>query len=267
MANEMTTVTLMEQSTSTNKEQPEKDTAPLEKKDAGPFPQGKDLDRSVEQLAKEVLPQLPEETRLKYGKLLQDAIGPAATSDNGGGLYELFPERLRRRLGLVQGKTITPLQAAELFAQLLDTLLTLEQLVWNMWKALAPESTIRKDPQTNDLRMLAGAYIKGEANASLDKVAGALDMSRQLIAGLLGAIGPIGRTYGRYSANRFSPEEIKKLVKMESQKFFVNQKARYWDKYTELASDLSEDTIEVGIHKAIVKYAEDLILSGKSSSP
>lgn len=227
----------------------------------------------VQQLV-EHIPQLPESARMDYAKSLRQAglclpqnKEGGSTGDADSDIYDALPETLKQRLGLVRGKTVNFRQAIKMLVLFLETLLTLDLLVWNMWKTLAPQSKLHKEAENNkDLRYLAKEYLSNNPEVSLENVSTTLDLSRQLIAGLLGAIGPIGRIYGRNNINKFSPEAIKNLVKMESSGFSLSQVGKFWKKYIELASDLSEAKIESQIHEAIVKYAEGLILSGKYRS-
>ena len=233
-----------------------------------------------EDLIKELverIPQFPETLRISYAKTLHEAGFrfsekegvPIERGDSveGGDIYEELPKTLIKRLSLVRGKTVNFREAIKMLAQCLETMLTLELLVWNMWKTLAPQSKLQKDAGTdNDLRFLVKEYLSGNSEVPLEKVTTALDLSRQLIASLLGSIGPIGRIFGRDNVNKFSPEAIKSLVKMESSGFSFSQEGRFWKKYMELALDLSEAKIESQIHEAIVKYAEGLMFSGKYRS-
>jgi hypothetical protein len=90
-------------------------------------------------------------------------------------------------------------------------------------------------------------------------VAQQLEKTRQLIAGLLAALGPAGKNYARRYLTRYSPEAVRDLVKLEGASIFGNADARYWKKYTELAQEISEASIQTDIQDAVAKYAEDLM--------
>ena len=87
----------------------------------------------------------------------------------------------------------------------------------------------------------------------------ALEKTRRLIAGLMGAVGRAGNTYARKLVGRLSPEVIQDLAKMEK-KWAESVEQASWRAYERLAKEhLSEPAIENGIQEAMVKVAEDLM--------
>lgn len=234
-----------------------------------PAPATSPSDWPVEKLVRELgarAANLDPERRAALAAALAEAGLVKAAGD--GGSADL-PEDFRRRLRLPAGKPVAASHANRLLLQLLETTLTLDQLVWNIWKNLAPGSRLRRDASgEGDFRTLTGRYLTGDAEVSFAQVAQALESSRQLIAGLLGALGPVGRGYARKTAGRFSPEAIRELVKLEPGGFLTSPDAKCWKKFCELAGELEEAAVERDIHQAIVGYAEELVLGpgGKSTS-
>ena len=229
----------------------------------------------VKELAAQA-PKLSEAVRLQCAKTLYEAgfklaqakmakVAKVAKGDERAS--EKMPEELRRRLRLPLGKEINTRAAVKMATHLLGVMLTLDQLGWNMWKTMAPRSRIRRAiSDKGDLRNLAGHYLTGDPNVSLAEVAEPLEQTRQLIAGLMGAIGPVGRNYSRRNAAKYSPPSIQDLVRMEPGKIWDSLDVKCWRKYKELAKDLTEESIEKQLHEAIVQFAEELMGSSDRAS-
>lgn len=147
----------------------------------------------------------------------------------------------------------------KLYAALAEFAIMTDQLAWNVWKGLAPKSTIRRDGSAGDLRTALRRSTTGDPEVSAAQIAGQLEKNRQLIAGLIAAIGPAGKNFTRRFQSRYSPEAIRDMVKLEGASVFGNADARNWKKYTELAQEISEDTIQTDMMDAVAKYAEELM--------
>jgi len=195
------------------------------------------------------------------------SVGLAARVSSGATTQESdeVPPELQKKLGLDASQALDRKRAIRLVAVLIDLVVTMDQVAWNVWKNLAPNSRVRRDPgPTGDLRKLAGPFITGDSEVSTAQVTQLLDKTRQLIAGLLAAVGATGEAFARQYLTRFSPRSIKEAADAEPG-FFIGPEQKCWRKYTELFNEVSGVTIENEIANAIVKYTEDLILGGGSS--
>jgi hypothetical protein len=135
----------------------------------------------------------------------------------------------------------------------------MDKVVWNIWRAIAPKSKTRKDVSVmGDIRQVGAKYLGGDREVSVVQVNQIVDRLRQLLAGILTAIGPAGRSFAQHHLSRFSPEAIKDVASAEPG-MFVSIEQKCWRKYSELAAELNEDAIEVEIQEAIARYAEDLM--------
>ena len=111
---------------------------------------------------------------------------------------------------------------------------------------------------------LSGQYLSGDPEVSTQQLIQALEKTRRLIAGLMGAVGRAGNTYAKKLVGRLSPEVIQDLAKMEK-KWAESVEQASWRAYERLAQEhLSEPAIENGIQEAMVKVAEDL-MTGRSA--
>ncbi len=199
-------------------------------------------------------PGLPPETQAAFGRQLQQA--GLAVKEPAGVALELPPE-VQKKLGLAPGQALQGERVVKLLLALSEMVAALDQLVWALWKQMAPRSSIRKE---TDFLKLAGPYLGGDPETSTQQLTQALEKTRRLIAALLGAVGRAGAAYGRKYVGRFAPEMIEDLAKMEKK---WNESVEYvsWRRYRELAKEhASEPAIENEIQECITKAAENLIL-------
>lgn len=200
-------------------------------------------------------PQLAPEMKMEFAKKLQQ-VGLAAATSGGGALPEL-PAELQKKLGMSAGKPLDPERALKMLVALSEFSLALDQLVWALWRQMAPKSNIRKEIEFNKL---AGPYLGGDPEVSTQLLIQPLERTRKLIAGLLGAIGRASSTYAKKHAGRFAPEVIEDWAKMEK-KWSESLEQVCWRKYVQHAKEhATEPAIENEIQEAITKTAESLIL-------
>jgi hypothetical protein len=208
----------------------------------------------------QVVADLPPETQAEFVRKLREAgivpeSGPAAT-------IELAPEA-QKKVGLPPGTPLHIERAVKLLVVESEAMLALDQLAWTLWKQLASRSTIRKDAE---LIKLSGQYLAGDAEVSTQQLIQALEKTRRLIAGLMGAVGRAGNTYAKKTIARLSPEAIEDLARLELTgggmvvKLTQSVESTAWRIFQRLAKEhLSEPAIENGIQEAMVKVAEDLM--------
>ena len=168
-----------------------------------------------------------------------------------------FTPELQKRLGLPEGRAPNAERAAKMLAPLLDMVLTMDQLIWTLWKQLASKSVIRREV---DLGKLTGEFLAGNPEVSNTQVSQGLERTRKMIAGLLGAIGRAGGSYARERARLFDPSAIEADARTEKK---WNESLEYacWRKYVQLSQEYgAEPVIEKGIQEAVAKAAENLIM-------
>lgn len=224
------------------------------------------VDSSPESLVRQLTAlagTLSDADRREMAERLQEA-GFALTVTLSAAAQETddIPAELQKKLSLDPNQALDRKRAMRLVAVLIDLVVTMDQVAWNVWKNLAPNSRVRRDPgPSGDLRKVAGPFLVGDPEVSTAQVTQLLDKTRQLIAGLLAAVGATGEAFARQYLTRFSPQSIKEAADAEPG-FFIGPEQRCWRKYTQLFNDVSGVTIENEIANAIVKYTEDLIMGG-----
>jgi hypothetical protein len=202
----------------------------------------------------EVLPGLPAGQREEFARQLKQA-GLELGGGNGAA-FEIPPD-LQKRLGPNGAKPVNPERAAKSLAMLFDMVVTLDQLVWTLWKQIAGKSMVRKEA---DFGKLSADYFSGGAEVSSAQLQQSLERTRKLIAGLLGAIGRAGAAYARDRARLFDPGAIEADARAEK-KWNESLEFACWRKYVQLQKEYgSEATVEKSIQEAMAKAAENLIL-------
>ncbi len=205
-------------------------------------------------------PTLSESQRRELSYRLQDAGFAVAVPVASAGETDEIPPELQKKLALDASQTLDRKRALRLVAVLIDLVVTMDQVAWQVWKNLAPNSRVRREGgATGDLRKMAGPYLTGDTEVNYAQVAQLLDRTRQLVAGLLAAVGATGDAFSKQYLSRFSPQSIKEAAEKDGG-FFVGPEQRCWRKYTQLFSEVTGATIESEIAAAIVNYTEDLIL-------
>jgi hypothetical protein len=207
------------------------------------------------------LPRYSLEQREMIQRRLADAglVHVAGDSLDPGSLTEIT-----QKLKLSPSDKIDAVRLGKLFAALAEVCIMTDQLAWNVWKGLAPKSAIRRDGSAGDLRTALRRSVIGDAEVSSVQIGQQLEKMRQLIAGLLASLGPAGKNFARRFQSRYSPEAIRDIVKMEGgASIFGNADSKFWKKYTELAGEISEGSIQTDMMDAVARYAEELMKGGR----
>ena len=218
--------------------------------------------KTVEELAEELLDRADEFTNEGKERLTRrfQAAGLLSARE---GMLDLPPE-LRGKLGLNPEQVLDEERLTKLLAALLEMVATLDNLIWNLWKTIAPKSVVQRDPGDN-FRRTIGRYLAGDREVATLQIKQMLEKTRQLLAGLLSAIGPTGESYARHHLETFAPEKIRASV--ETGGFLTNVEQKCWRRYVTLAAELNGPAIEKQIVDTIVTYTEEIISGRKRGAP
>jgi hypothetical protein len=207
-----------------------------------------------------IAPQLPKQKLAEFGVQLQNAgyVGLKSTT-----LVETPPEELQKLFGLADGEPVDLQRLYRLTHLMADFYLRLEVFAWSVWQQVASESRIRKDQGAlYDPRKLGGRYLSGDAEVSVEQIKAVVEKSRQLIAGLLGAIGGAGRIFAHRFAEDYSPENILTVAKSDNGLGvgrFGNDEVRAWRKFKQLFQGQTDEVVEERLQQAIASSAEGLM--------
>jgi hypothetical protein len=214
--------------------------------------------KTVEELAAELLGRADEFTKEGKERLVSRLQGAGLLAAPEG-VADLPPE-LRGKLGLSPEQVLDEERVMKLFAALVEMVATLDNLIWSLWKTIAPKSVVQRDPGEN-FRRTIGRYLAGDREVATLQIKQMLDKTRQLLAALLSAIGPTGESYARNHLETFAPEKIRAAV--ETGGFLTNAEQKCWRRYVTLAAELNGPTIEKQIVDTIVTYTEEIVSGRK----
>ena len=172
-------------------------------------------------------------------------------------------EALASELQLSGQESLDLSRLLELVALLVHLAQSLEQLAWETWKRMSPRSTIRRPAR---LQGTMRRFIRGDSDVTSGQIAEDVNQLRRLLASLISAVAQAGRRVGVAHFKTLSPSEIRLLVQTESGgglKSLIQKSpdAKCWQKYVELAGQITEESIEREIIEAIVSSAEGLMTS------
>jgi hypothetical protein len=213
--------------------------------------------RTAQDVANELISRLSEFSKEERAALAQKLQALGLFIAPGAGIE--LPLELLGKLGITPQEALDEERLAKLFSALLEMYVTLDHLIWNVWKNVASKSNIRRDQGSDNPRRTIGRYMAGDREVATLQITQMFDKTRQLTAGLLSAIGPAGEIFARKYLEKFAPEKIRAGVESKSPGFIANVEQKCWRRYLELAADLSGQAVENQMLEGIVAYAEDLI--------
>jgi hypothetical protein len=201
--------------------------------------------------------KLSSEERTEFSARLMSA---GFAIGHSSGALQSTPE-LQKALGATDGE-LNGDRAVKLLAITAGLGLMIDQVVWNVWKQLAPKTNVART--ASDVRALMRRYLAGDSEVSSQQISQALEQSRRLTASLLMSVGGAGRTFAKKQQERFSPQEITELAKMEKKAWEALDK-RCWEKYVELFREFGDEAaIDGEIQQSIAKYAEQVMQGAKA---
>ena len=216
------------------------------------------VEKTADELADELIDRLPELNKETKARLIE-RFRRIGLIDGAEPSLDL-PPGIRGKLGLTPDQPLDQERVTKLVTALLEIVVTLDNLIWSLWKTMAPKSTIQRE--TGDgFRRTVGRYLAGDREVATLQISQMLDKTRQLFAGILSAIGPAGETYARQHLETFAPEKIRATV--ETGGFLTNVEQKCWRRYVVLASELNGPVIEKQIVDTIAGYTEEIVSGRK----
>jgi hypothetical protein len=170
-----------------------------------------------------------------------------------------IPQELQERVQkLVPGRAVDNVRALRSLDILIDFVCGLDQLVWKVWKQIAPRSLIQHDSgKYSDIRKTLGPYITGDPEVSTEQLKQMVGKTRKLVAGLMMAMGTIDEIQASF-LERLSPDAIRKKAEADRGVFESIEK-KCWLKYTAVFSEKTRAGMEKEIFDTIKKSTEKLV--------
>jgi len=186
------------------------------------------------------------------GRLIRQLAGAGLTEQGDLSCSDETIQELRSCLKLDKDQTISPARLAEMAVRLASFSHSLDQLVWQIWKNVAPKSKLR----SVGIRNVMQRFVKGESDVPLSRD---LEQLRHLVASLLSAIAQIGMQFGQLHLARFAPSEIENSAAREPGGMFVAKEVKCWRKYTQLAKAIDDPAaVDSQIKKIIADFVESM---------
>jgi hypothetical protein len=190
------------------------------------------------------------------------AAGLLPASNGATEISEELKERLQK---LAPGKRLDQARALRILDVLIEFAWSLDQLVWEVWKNIAPRSIIRHESgKHDDFRKTLGPYLTGDSEVSTEEVKQLVNKTRKLVSGLMAAMGTVGEIHSQKFLKRLSPDAIRRQALAEPGVFESIEK-KCWRKYTAVFAEMNEAAVEREILDAIKKYTEKLVLGAEAA--
>jgi hypothetical protein len=202
----------------------------------------------------ELAPKLPQAQKEALIARLTDAgLAPAS-----GPAWPAEPlTKLAARLQLDDGAQPHAGHTLELLQMLSELAMSIEQIAWNMWKAIVPNSSLRR---STPLQRLMSRFLADDPDVPRGQVSQELERLRKINAALLSSVGQTGRQFAHKYASRLAPAEIEAAVRATPKKMFAAIEVSCWKKYTELAAEqLDEAAIDHEIREIVREFVESVI--------
>lgn len=202
----------------------------------------------------ELLPTMPERHKEAVAhRLAESGLAPQSTETDV--FDEASMQRAQSKLGLRPDETLDPSHVLSVLVELSAMAQALDRTVRETWKAIAPNTDILSPVNVNDL---IRRYAAGDPEVSRSQLAEAVERTRQLIGGLILAIGQAGPQFGNYWAQKAGPQVIESLAQQEKG-LMTNADAVCWRKYKQAVGEIDQHTVELELKRLIAEYGQNLI--------
>lgn len=188
--------------------------------------------------------------------LQQGGIAIRGSQDYSEALPEELLGQLQTILQSDDEAALEPARVTALATLLTDFVIKIEPLVWNTWRKLSPHSNIRPSGNIKDT---IKKFASAGGDATQEPVGDKLKELHQIITAMITAVGRAGDQFAKHHLSKLSPSEISALVRLEPKGVLVGHEVKCWRKYQELASELTEASIEAQIREAIADFVESLM--------
>ena len=220
-------------------------------------------------LAERLLQHLPTLTEDQVAalaeRLAQSPLAPPARGDSRTPIPEDLQKRIDKLMPNRKAK-IDQVRALRMLDTLLDLSANVDQLVWQVWKNIAPKSVIHPEGgRFGDFRKCQAPFLTGDPEVSAEQVKQVVNRTRKLVSGLLAAMGTVGETYAARISERLSPAAIKHAAEAEPGVFDSIEK-KCWRKYMQIASEFSGPAVEKELLEIIKRYTEKFVLGNDAAS-
>jgi hypothetical protein len=188
--------------------------------------------------------------RLRQSGLTAPVVSPGALPEAGArALQQALSQGPRDQLDVER--------TLELAAMLSDLVLRLDAMMTDIWRKVAPQSSIRK---AATLRVTLSRFAAGDPQITRAQAEAELALLRQITAGIASAISRAAPQVTRRHLDRFGAAEVERAVRDEGSGS-LGIEAKCWKKYQQVCATLDADAMERELLAIIAEHAEKLIRS------
>jgi hypothetical protein len=207
----------------------------------------------------ELAPSMSADDRSAIGDQLRNA-GLVTVSAGGSGDWAPPPAArdLKVKMGLASDQQLSPNRVVELVDILWDILKNLDQVAWQTWRQISPQSATR--PGTMTLPQVMAKFLAGDPQVPSTVASAEIGRLRKLLAAMISTVGQVGRQFAQDFCGKFNPSQIEDVVKAQGGAgMFGNVKGRYWDQYVKMSPQCDQTAIEHEIITLFAKYSAQLM--------
>ncbi len=168
---------------------------------------------------------------------------------------EAAMERFRSAMEMKHEPSIQADRLLDLVPVLVGFVVSLEQVSWATWRAVAPRSSMR---QATAIDRTIDQFLSGDAQVTHRQISQDLEHLRRLTASLILALGRTSEQFAHDFLARLSPDHIQALVPKRI--LSMCQEMLYWRKYKQLTENLSDTAIEKDVKHAIAQFVQSLMV-------
>jgi hypothetical protein len=201
--------------------------------------------------------KLSPQQKQAYAEKLAE-VGLASVSFGPGDWPEPQATELWKKMGMDGKARPSTKRVLEILDLLVEFGTTLDQHIWAQWRAIAPNSTIRRGAP---LQRELGRYNGEDPRNQLTQEIGQL---RKLIVSLIAATAQAGRFATKQFA-KLAPHEIEVLERAKGGWGALEK--RLWRCYCDLYGQMEGDAIENEIRRAFSDYVETLMRGPVAERP
>jgi len=183
--------------------------------------------------------------------------GLSASAAASPALPEAASRALQQALSQGPRDRLSVERTLELTAMLSDLALKLDAMMTDIWRKVAPLSSIRK---AATLRVTLSRFAAGDPQITRAQAEAELTLLRQITAGIASAISRAAPQVARRHLDRFGAAEVERAVRDEGSGN-LGLEARCWKKYQQVCTTLDADAMERELLAIIAEHAEKLIRS------
>lgn len=180
----------------------------------------------------------------------------------GGGWSPQHAAALKAKMQLEGDEQVNPNRAAELIDLMYEVAGGLDQLAWNTWKQIAPQSPTKRS--ATPLPRVLARFAAGDPEVPRAVATAEVGRLRRLVAALISSVGQVGGKFARDYCGQFAPTQIEDVVKAQGGGggLFSNAKGKFWDQYVQMSAARDPASVEHEFVTAFAEYAELLMKSG-----